>query len=1267
GTQILSGTPTQTGSFPITITATDSNGCTGSSNVTIVINCQTITVGPSTIPAGTVGAVYTSTAFSKAGAIGTTTFAETGTLPVGMTLSSGGVLSGTPSQSGSFPITVTATDSNGCTGSKAYTLVINCPTITVGPSTIPSGTAGTAYTTTAFTQTGGVGSVTFTETGALPAGLTLSSAGVLSGTPTQTGSFPITVTVTDSAGCTGGKSYTLVISCGTITVNPASVSAGTAGVAYSTTTFTQTGGIGTITFSETGSLPAGLTLSSTGVLSGTPTQTGTFPITVTATDSNGCTGSRPYTVVINCPTITVNPPAIPSGIAGVAYFPRTFSQTGGVGAVVFSESGTLPAGMTFSGGVLSGTPLQTGSFPFTITATDSNGCTGSSSYMLGVGCPAINVSPGTLPSGTAGAPYPATTFSQTGGPGTTTFTQSGTLPTGMTFSSGVLSGTPAQTGTFPITVTATDQNGCIGSQGLTLTIGCQVITVEPESIPSGTSGSVYQSTNFTQSGGIGTVTFSVLGTLPSGLAFSGGVLSGTPTQTGVFPITVTATDGNGCTGSRDYIVTIACPSVDIAVNPGTLSSGTKDALYPPVTFTATGGTGPDSFTEVGILPNGMTFASGVLSGTPTQAGSFPISVAATDASGCAGINNYLLVITCPDTAITVGPGTLAAASAGTAYSPVTFSGTGSSGPFVLDFAGALPAGMTYAAGVLSGTPTQTGSFQFTVSATDASGCSGATNYTLTIGCPTITVSPPSLLSGTAGTAYASVTFTQSGGAGTVTFTDSGTLPAGMTFAAGVLSGTPTQTGSFPLTVTATDQDGCTGSQTYTLTIGCSGITVSPGTVPTGTAGVAYSPVTFTQTSGIGTVSFSETGPLPVGMNFSDGILSGTPTQTGSFPIRVTATDANGCQGSQNVTLTVNCPVINVGPGTIPQGTAGVAYVSTTFTQTGGVGAVTFAESGTLPTGMAFSAGVLSGTPTVTGSFPIVITATDHNGCIGSRKYTVAVNCPAIAVGPGTIAQGTAGVAYTSTAFSQTGGVGATRFSKTGAVPNGMSFTSAGILSGTPLETGSFVIAVTATDKNGCTGSKNYTLTINCPVITVTPTMVPLVIQYEPSQPTQFAQTGGVGLVSYSTTGTLPAGITLSPTGLLSGTPTQAGVFPITVVATDANGCTGRTTVNMEVTILDKCLKDDLTSSYVQFNSQTGDYLFTFCGPNGWTLSGKGTVRFVNSVINVTDTRTDRRVTIMYSLGQLTGRATLVRIPAPSGNPQYLITDTNPHAVCLCGG
>ncbi|MEO7984373.1 MAG: M14 family zinc carboxypeptidase, partial [Bacteroidota bacterium] len=165
-----------------------------------------------------------------------------------------------------------------------------CPTITVtNPGTL-TGTASIAFSQT-FTASGGASPYTFSTASTLPTGLTLSSAGVLSGTPTQTGTFPIIVKATDANTCFGnGATYSLVIGCPTITVTNPGTTTGTAATAFSQT-FTRTGGVGAVTFSTVSTLPTGLTLSSAGVLSGTPTQTGTFPIVMKATDANACFGN----------------------------------------------------------------------------------------------------------------------------------------------------------------------------------------------------------------------------------------------------------------------------------------------------------------------------------------------------------------------------------------------------------------------------------------------------------------------------------------------------------------------------------------------------------------------------------------------------------------------------------------------------------------------------------------------------------------------------------------------------------------------------------------------------------------------------------------------------------------------------------------------------------------------------------------------------------------------------------------------------------------
>jgi hypothetical protein len=633
----LSGTPTQTGNFPITVTATDINtSCTGSRNYTLVVNCQSIAVNPASIPNGAVGASYSQT-FTHEGGIGSTTFNLTGTLPTGLGFS-GATLSGTPTQSGSFPITVTATDSNNCTGSRNYTLVINaCPAITVNPATIPAGTVNAAYSQT-FTQTGGVGSVNFSLTGTLPNGMSFSGA-TLSGMPTQTGSFPITLTATDSNFCTGSRNYTLVINCQTYSVTPSSIPAGTAGTAYNHT-FAHNGGIGDVTFAQNGKLPSGITFSGA-TLSGTPTQTGSFPISITATDANGCTATRNYTLIINCQAITVNPATIPPGTVNVGYM-QTFTQTGGIGATSFSLSGTLPTGVTFSGATLSGVPTQSGNFPITVTATDSNNCTGSRNYTLVINCQVISIQPVTIPSGTVGAVY-GVTFTANGAVGAVAFSLNGKLPPGMGFSGATLSGTPTQAGTYPISITAVDENNCSTTRNYTLVINCQTITVNPTTIPAATAGVAY-SQNFTQVGGVGSVNFSVSGSLPNGLSFSGSTLSGTPTQSGNFTFTVTATDANNCFGSRTYTLAVSLTCGTIVINPATLPNGFVGVLYSQ-SLTGTGGFGTYTFAlDSGTLPPGVNLSGANLTGTPTSVGAFNFVLRATDGLGCTGTRAYTVSI-----------------------------------------------------------------------------------------------------------------------------------------------------------------------------------------------------------------------------------------------------------------------------------------------------------------------------------------------------------------------------------------------------------------------------------------------------------------------------------------------------------------------------------------------------------------------------------------------------------------------------------------------
>ena len=354
--------------------------------------CPAITLSPASLPSGTVGTAYSQTLTAGGGAAPYTYANTSGLLPAGLSLTSGGHISGTPTAAGTSSFTVTVTDATGCTGSQAYSVTINsvpCPTITLSPTLLPSGMVGTAYYL-ALNASGGTAPYIYAKTaGTRPPGVSLTSGGLLSGTPTTAGTFNFTVTATDAHGCTGNQAYSIMINsapCPTIMLSPTILPGGTVGTGYSQA-ITASGGTAPYTFAKTaGTHPPGVSLSSAGLLSGTPTTAGPFSFTVTATDAHGCKGSQVYSITVNnanCPTITLSPTILPNGTVGTGYY-LALNASGGTAPYTYAKTaGTHPPGVSVSsGGLLSGTPTAAGTFNFTVTATDAHSCTGSQNYTM---------------------------------------------------------------------------------------------------------------------------------------------------------------------------------------------------------------------------------------------------------------------------------------------------------------------------------------------------------------------------------------------------------------------------------------------------------------------------------------------------------------------------------------------------------------------------------------------------------------------------------------------------------------------------------------------------------------------------------------------------------------------------------------------------------------------------------------------------------------------------------------------------------------------
>lgn len=287
-------------------------------------------------------------------------------------------------------------------------------------------------------------------------------------------------------------------------------------------------------------------------------------------------------------------------------------------------------------------------------------------------------------------------------------------------------------------------------------------------------------------------------------------------------------------------------------------------------------------------------------------------------------------------AIRLGPQALPAATVGSPYGQtVTQTGGGAGTAFSIS-AGALPAGLSLnpATGLIDGTPTAAGTALFTVRATDpADGCSGGRTYAVAVACSTITVAPPATTGGTAGLPFGE-TFTQSGGALPVSFTlDTGALPNGLTLdASGLLSGTPTESGVFPITVLATDANGCTGtSPTYTLTI-----------VPAATS------ETYSQTV-VGNMAIdTSTGTTysvladDVGTGLTASLVSGTTSAGGTVTLNgatgtFTYDPPRGFEGPDTFQYTVSGAGGTSGPATVTVNVSGVVWFVAATAAPGGDG------------------------------------------------------------------------------------------------------------------------------------------------------------------------------------------------------------------------------------------------------------------------------------------------------------------------------------------
>jgi hypothetical protein len=467
---------------------------------------------------------------------------------------------------------------------------------------------------------------------------------------------------------------------------------------------------------------------------------------------------------------------------------------------------------------------------------------------------------------------------------------------------------------------------------------------------------------------------------------------------GVVPVAVVTAD-NFSTASLPFTIISTGPPPLQLTTFSPLPSGVVNTPY-TYNFTATAGAGGYTFAVTGgALPAGLQLsAAGVLSGTPTAIGSSQFTVQVTDSAGATAARIYTLNITPQPLTLTTGP--LANTVVNIPLN-IQFAGAGGVPPYTFVEFGALPAGTQFSsAGLLSGTPTAMGSYPFLVFINDSNGASASKNYTLTVAQPGVLITQASPLP--PGQVYVnySTQLTAIGGVGApYTWAATG-LPAGLNIAnnSGLIDGIPTAIGTFSVTVTAKDHNGSTATQTYTLVIASTTLTIVTPSLANGAVGSPYSAV-LNASGGSGTYTYTATG-LPPGVTLSpSGTFSGTPSTAGPYTIAVTATDANGVTASASFKVTIAAKLV-VNPVTIPTATQGVAIAPVTLTATGGTPPYTW-QSATLPPGLTLSSsGTLSGTPTVAGSYTFTVYAVDNSGALssGTDQLTVALpSAPAASI------------------------------------------------------------------------------------------------------------------------------------------------------------------------------------------------------------------------------------------------------------------------------
>ncbi|HMX24411.1 MAG TPA: Ig-like domain repeat protein [Blastocatellia bacterium] len=816
---------------------------------------------------------------------------------------------GTPS--GNVVVTVSG-GSETCTG-----------TIAAGSCTLSLTTPGARTLTATYASDSNFNGSSDTESHSVIAPPIIAKTFGLASTPIG-GTTTLTLTITNPASnnvALTGVGFTDAFPTGLVVATPLAMNNTCGGTVTNDSDGTLTAGASGIKLSGGG---AGVGNTCTVSVNVTPTVAGPFVnVTGNVSSANGGTGNTatatlltntPPTISSNMLTTqagsnaasftiaTATDPDQPVNTLGITIngHPTTASMNGvTVSNVTITASGAVTAIINTSCAATSAT--------FALVITDNETATGSGTLTVNVQPnqpPALSYVPQTVTAGTTPLLAPLTGPADNGT--ITALSLQSVTPNngGLTVSVNSLTGQVQVTGAtlignYAVIIVLTDNCGATATATLPVNVVCPTVSLTPSSLPAAAVNTAYSPTVSASPAG-GNYTFAVTsGLLPTGLALnSNGTFSGAPTQSGTFNFRIAATGFGACSAFQDYILTVNCPT--LSLTPTALPGGTLGTTYNQAVMASPAApAGSYSYSvSSGVLPTGLTLnaATGVITGTPTSSGTFNFTITAA-AGACATSRGYSVTIAC--TNITLA--SLANGETGVSYTgSVAASPTSTYGYSLI--AGSLPMGLTLntTSGALTGLPTATGTYNFTIKAQQNNGCSGQRSYTLLVACPSVTLS--ALPTPTLNSPYSqTVTASPSGGNYSYAVTV-GFLPTGLSLnaATGAISGTPTAAGTYNFTITASGFGNCTGNRAYTGTIvGSSCPTITLTDLPSGQPGQLYS--NAVTASPAGSYSYAVTsGSLPPGLTLygSFGLIYGYPTTAGTFNFTITATDINNCTGSK---------------------------------------------------------------------------------------------------------------------------------------------------------------------------------------------------------------------------------------------------------------------------------------------------------------------------------------------------------------------------------